>query len=299
MRPEKKGLSSMIGARGKLWLEHAIKEGKVLLGNDVLTSILHKHTILSIDLGVDNELTVTIISAKDTPEGIKSVAAPYSFPTAMRYRDAGIDARIRERQTNANKESEAALSKDHGRTGDPEKYKTHMDTFDEYGWALLLENFSDENLQLTAELENRKRSYLCGVASMMLALADAMEEGNGRQREGAPIILMGNPKFSGTMRRKRPAAPKALVEYLQRFFAVIMIDEHNTSKLCSGCDKELTLVDTKSFRIWRCDNGCKNTKGKALVVNKDVSAGLNFFKIFTHLMVHGERPAPFCPKNKN
>jgi hypothetical protein len=90
------------------------------------------------------------------------------------------------------------------------------------------------------------------------------------------------------------------LEYLNRFFTVIVIDEEYTSKLCSGCCQPLTLLEPeeggRGFRKWRCDHGCRfgakdgyHDPGP-LILNKDRSACLNFLRIFTSYMLRGERP---------
>jgi hypothetical protein len=86
-------------------------------------------------------------------------------------------------------------------------------------------------------------------------------------------------------------------------FAVVLIGECRTSKLCPGCEKELKKFSRKDFRLWECTHGCKGigtkeVNGKRasdcpLVVNKDYSAGINFFKILSHLIATGSRPDAF------
>jgi hypothetical protein len=123
--------------------------------------------------------------------------------------------------------------------------------------------------------------------------------------------------MQATMKGFRPCAPKKLLDNLKRFFAVIVIDEDMSSQLCPCCHKKLSRVGSR-YRLWKCTHGCKMnfkqriTKEKdkfkegigPLIVNKDVSAGVNFFYIFVMTMATGERPLEFvskktCGKNQS
>jgi hypothetical protein len=54
----------------------------------------------------------------------------------------------------------------------------------------------------------------------------------------------------------------------------------------------VTMTILVGQRIWYC-NTCK------CVLNKDASAGLNFFRIFCHSILYGESPQAFRPKKQN
>jgi hypothetical protein len=120
-----------------------------------------------------------------------------------------------------------------------------------------------------------------------------------KRLRGAPILIIGRPTFKSSMKGHRASNPQAIIEYLKRFFAVIVISEYNTSKLCPCCHQYLKQKPkTKGTRIWQCVKGCKSLKkpDQMLTVNKDVSAAVNIFTIFITLLMTGKRLAAFSPK---
>ena len=74
------------------------------------------------------------------------------------------------------------------------------------------------------------------MANKVLGLCDAICP----EKPGNPILVIGNPKFSATMKGKRAGCPKKILEFLSRFFFVIVIDEFNSSKRCPCCELELS-----------------------------------------------------------
>ena len=97
------------------------------------------------------------------------------------------------------------------------------------------------------------------------------------------------------MKGQRSCCPAKIVDFLSRFFFVVLLNEYNTSKKCPNCEQDLTLKPRqKGYRLWICLNGCLRSDGKGVLeVNKDKSAGLCFFKIVVHLVAFGERPSNF------
>jgi hypothetical protein len=114
-------------------------------------------------------------------------------------------------------------------------------------------------------------------------------------KKGAPIIVIGKPTFNASMKGHRAAPPKKLIQFLARFFTIITVDEHGTSKNCSQCMKPLRQVG-KSTRIWECTGGCKRKdENGPLIVNKDRSAALGMLLIFATLLATGSRPDVYIP----
>ena len=102
-------------------------------------------------------------------------------------------------------------------------------------------------------------------------------------KNAMPVIVCGNPKFKASMKGHRPVAPKATVEYLARFFIVIMVNKHNTSKLDYVKGQMMKLIKKqKGMWLWQCED--------SRIVNKNVLACLNIFQIFCCLVAHGRRP---------
>jgi ribosomal protein L37AE/L43A len=80
-----------------------------------------------------------------------------------------------------------------------------------------------------------------------------------------------------------------MIEYLSRFFTVLLVNEFHTSMMCSQCGIEL-VARTNMIRFYECKT-CKTTgKDGALidfVVNKDTSAALGMVRICTSLFAFG------------
>jgi hypothetical protein len=267
---------------------------------------------------------------------------PIKFPTVSRYKESGVDEHLHQRAEGIKKLEPhiLALSKDHGRTLDVLKFEKYVQSFDEHGDRLMNFNYTKEVMVAQHKLDNRKRSYWATIPNKILSLVDAVleyylekfqEERKKRaskigeisdniEKEKAieenktwekkqvqrllspPVLLIGRPTFKSTMKGKRASNPVAIIEYLKRFFPVILIDEFNTSKLCPCCQGFLEKKrGVKGTRVWECTKGCKSPKQptKNLTVNKDVSAAVNIFTIFITLLMCGARPIAFCPKTKS
>lgn len=176
--------------------------------------------------------------------------------------------------------------------------------------AITLAHFDKANEDFEKKEQERKRlaAFLkdfCDetVANTLLEQFDfdftAWKELTLSKLKGVPILVIGIPTFQSSMKGKRSSCPKAIIEYLKRFFPVVMINEFNTSKLCPCCHEYLVHKQgTKGTRVWECKHGCKSPKHpeKSLIVNKDVSAALNIFTIFITLLSTGKRPSAFAPK---
>ena len=294
------GLSG-IPTKGLMNLEEAVENRIVKLGREALRDLLGDHPIVCVDTGVVNELALAIVIASlDENNKVSAHATKYFFKTATRYAESGVDAVIDE-ANEENKEYElVAMSEHSGSTMDYEEYNDFLNTVKEKGTPILDRNFDEKHLKRKHELANRVRSFWAGIPNMILALVDEMVSRYGPHMKGAPLLVFGKPTFEAAKKGKRAAAPKKLLEYLQRFFAIVTVGEYNTSKLCPCCAKEMERFNTCGYRLWTCKHGCmgqEGTKaeGKPLVVNKDYSAAINFFKIMSHLIVTGSRPEAFQP----
>ena len=97
------------------------------------------------------------------------------------------------------------------------------------------------------------------------------------------IIAIGNPEFSSVSRGYAPTPAKTTVRKLQQLFPnkVKLIDEYNTSKLCSNCYLPLKFTKMKmpgggpNYRVQRC-NRC------SMYWNRDVNAARNMRALFVY-----------------
>jgi hypothetical protein len=297
------GLGKLSGNHGILNVDQAFAAELIKpLPEQAIDDLIDNHPFVMIDLGVVSEMSMTATLARRNGDIVECDVVPASIKTAARYEGYGIDKYFD--KPTKNQEWESRLSVSHSRTVDPAKYQLFEDVFRESGWNIKQDNV-DLRLQRRHKLENRKRSYWASIPNKILALVDALVKESGRAISGAPIVVIGNPTFKSSMKGKRASAPKAISKYLRRFFVVLVIDEFNSSKLCPCCETQLEQVRPKHFRVWKCLGGCKDRHGSGpLIVNKDVSASLTFFKVLLTMLATGKRPKAYipnynCDKNKS
>jgi hypothetical protein len=94
------------------------------------------------------------------------------------------------------------------------------------------------------------------------------------------IVAIGDPKFSASSRGYAPAPTVAVVKELQHLCPrkVVLIDEYNTSKLCSLCYSPLKQTKTEgrvNWRVQRC-NSC------GVYWNRDVNAARNMRALYVY-----------------
>ena len=144
-------------------------------------------------------------------------------------------------------------------------------------------------------LDNRKGAYLASISQMILAMVDAArerarsEDGGEDNQDRVPILLIGKATFKASKKGKRAANPSAIVDYLKRFFPVIIVVEYLTSKLYSCCFYQLKRkTGSAGTRVLRMSNWLQSSRNvnNPLIVNKDSSAALNIFQIFLSILVH-------------
>ena len=230
------GLSSLSGGKGIVRLEYLMKENLLEFGSNILQNLLRHHPFVSIDLGVINEISmITALGQFDESSGdVNFTIFPYRKKSTSKYDGSGIDRYLHLRSTQLSKLEEHIinLSVNHGRTVNVQKYVSHEEAFHRDGEIILMDNFKEENLLLKKKLDNRKRSHWATLPNTILEFVDAASRTLERENLDSPIIIIGNPTFSASMKGKRAAAPKKTIEYLQRFFTVVIIDEYLTSQLC-------------------------------------------------------------------
>jgi ribosomal protein S27AE len=221
--------------------------------------------------------------------------------TATRYNGSGIDSYIDNVQAAMEpfQDDVRAMGRNHGRTTNPAAYTQHKNTFPGNSEGLLHFNESPARLDQRHRLRNRVRSFWAGIPNIILEMADSLSRqyDGGVRRLVPPMIIVGDPKFNPSMKGKRSVAPKKLINYLKRFFLVIIVNEYLSSQKCPKCCSQLTQFEPSSYRRWQCGSCtmARNQQQVPLIVNKDVSAGLNFFKIVVTTLATGRRPAVFSP----
>lgn len=119
------------------------------------------------------------------------------------------------------------------------------------------------------------------------------------------VIALGDASFHHAGRFQPPTPNKRIGRMLEERYCVMRVDEHNTSKLCCHCHKE--LHDIKAVRM--CRDGqrrevtlrgirlCK-TGTNLITLDRDYSAAMNIMAISTHSITHGgERLTAFTRKD--
>jgi hypothetical protein len=133
----------------------------------------------------------------------------------------------------------AAISVNSGRTYDSEKHEAFVKTFNEHGYKILAENSKPQMSQLRNNLKKNKQRQMFELVNILVAHAEAIRG----SRKGVPIIVVGNPTFSPTVKGKRSVSSKSLLRWLSKFFVVLVVDEYNTSKVIHRCSEILNFLE--------------------------------------------------------
>ena len=103
-----------------------------------------------------------------------------------------------------------------------------------------------------------------------------IEEKYGKKEE--ILIAYGNWSNIKQMKYIMPTMGKGLRRIIEKRFDIILIDEYNTSKLCSKCYTELKNWNHQ-HRILCC-NGCSGSESKkSMFINRDINACVNIMNI--------------------
>ena len=156
--------------------------------------------------------------------------------------------------------------------------------------AFIAHRRSKQQKEKKRELHREKRSFLDSVVQLIREM-----DGVARKKfkkKGAPVVVMGKPEFSMTARGSKASLALQLYEHLCKKFAVISLNEYNTSKLCALCHEE--LIQSSIWKQKHCSKAsCPNAHKD--VIDRDQNATLNMFHIFIHLLRTGQRPHKFRP----
>jgi hypothetical protein len=294
--------------RGYIPLEKALENNMIEKGTQAAADLFNDRLVLAIDLGIVNvvgsvaALGHTTLAAEENDVqflNYKFNWMKWLLPSRNFYTSTGIDKHL---QTQLERYSEleeemVTLSKFHSRTMDVEEFKKHSEVFRAKGPALLAKSCSKEKLSDMRVLRATKQRYLDEIINTIYAIDEALHEKKslGSKRTKAPIIIAGKPTFTG-VQGKRSVPSSSILDYLKRHFAVILVDEYNTSQKCPKCCGQ--LEEAEGIRIKVCPNvECRSTKctGEKIQfhVNRDVSAPMNMIRIAFNLICGQERPKPF------
>ena len=165
-----------------------------------------------------------------------------------------------------------------------EQLMKHLHYVYRWLWVVTKFYFKRRHHRYVFWLYNRRQKALDKLCRVIAANAD--------------IVAIGDPTFNPSSHYYTPTPTKAVVKALQDKYPrkVVLIDEYNTSKLCSDCLNQLEytnmMVKTrngqrKDIRVQRCNNCNKYW-------NRDVNAARNMRALFVHARDNnGERIPAF------
>ena len=116
------------------------------------------------------------------------------------------------------------------------------------------------------------------------ALTQLIRRVKGNSKASETLVLMGDANFNPSFGGGLTTPTIRIVNRLKRVFKVELIDEYNTSKLCSRCRHSL---EGFSFPVVDGQNGsqgriasysvrhCKNQQCVRMVWDRDVNASIN------------------------
>lgn len=121
-------------------------------------------------------------------------------------------------------------------------------------------------------------------------------------KEDVIVIIGDYSQTAGIVKSKESTITKKIVHMFKKNkYDTYIINEHNTSKICNKCEKELEKFKKIKLRIKKGDKEiekevmchgllrCKSLKCKA-IHNRDTNAVKNMLKIVDHLKEHKKRP---------
>lgn len=126
---------------------------------------------------------------------------------------------LQDQQTKEYKASVEQLGENHSRTNDLLEYQQHAQVFRQVSPDMVKQAYSENVMDAKRRKENRKQQFYRSICNRILSMCDAIAP----DKTGAPILVIGKATFSSTMKGKRAAPVKKVMEYLSKFFTVITI----------------------------------------------------------------------------
>ncbi len=198
-----------------LLIEEMFQKERVKIGPHVAKEIMDNHTIIVIDLGVIVHASCVAITKKADQD---YTCTPFKFSSEDFYTKSGVDSFCQSLETQSVtdfQEDIIQLSECHGRTQDIDGFSSHIEAFKKISGRLINRSFSTEALKNRFYLHNRKRSYWdCQV--------EMIKEFTRQSGKGA-ILVIGKPTFKSSIKGKKSSCPKKTIEFLRRFFVVVVL----------------------------------------------------------------------------
>ncbi len=213
----------------------------------------------------------------------------YTSPQRMVESKSKCNKRIllKERKENGLVILETDFSKYNSKTVNYDKFKEYLVQKD------ILNKQTQDFYQRDTWRKMKFRSYSYGRKSVDKFL-------NKIKDTYGPNILIGYGNWSRSTQMKyiEPTMNKGFRKLIHKRFDTITINEHNTSKKCCDCHKDLSHHrDSKNkeiFRLLKCSD-CVSSENKKIVFRtRDVNSAVNIRKITSDWIFNQKRLPVFC-----
>jgi len=148
-----------------------------------------------------------------------------------------------------------------------------------------------------------KRSLKFAFLDMLNTSFRALGADSGKR----PVLVVGKEgKGNRSVRGARGFFSRELIQFLSEFFLVLLLDEHNTSKLTPCCHTESVFATDHELRSKRCQhctvtyavkkpvaNDAEPTRTISFCYDRDLGASVNFAHIAIFMAATGKRPSAF------
>lgn len=109
------------------------------------------------------------------------------------------------------------------------------------------------------------------------------------------MIGWGNWSRSTQMKGCIPTPGKGLRRLVSKKYTTYLVDEFNTSKICTWCEKELKNKSVGGRSIYRCRmcEGCLSRESKLEIrrfINRDINGAMNILKCLKGWITDKSRP---------
>ena len=309
---------------GLIPIDSMVAKSQLKTGLDVARALFTDTAVISIDTGFVNMvgavaafgevMTKTGEDGQEIFDGFKGEFKRYLVKSRGKYSATGTDALINDRieeMSNKHTEAMAKLSENHGRVMKAADYEKFAEAFRQEAPDLLETNSAEATKKQKQKKARLTQRYYSNFRNTLLALADALYskklETNPGTKRKRPVVIFGKASF-GTMAGQRSANPVWLMNYLKRFFVVIVVDEYNSSQKCPVCLTQLQSYGT-GVRLKKCpectsesviknDDGSTAKKTHPFIVNRDIAAPMCMLRIVLSMVLFGRRPVEFTPLKK-
>lgn len=286
---EKKQNFGNTGFTGMLNIDYAVRENEILLGDEEGRLLFEDRVVFSFDPGC--KFWAGIVAMLGRFEGQEFEA---KFSRFMLRQEQLHHQTHFHRKPAVSKVELEEISKSHSRFMDSGNFEKFKDSYMKTTQELFDDNHSDKVLKWKFELEKQTSKFWEGFKKKLIGLNEELLREAGIQSNKMPVIVFGNGSFK-TPKGSKSGNYTKLKKYLSRFFLVIIVDEYNTSQKCPKCSKQVA-EHNESSRVRVCSSCTSTSKSGTqhqFIVNRDISAPVNFIRIVLHLVLFGERPTAF------